>query len=85
MDIMEQLTRESNHYKRCMELLPLIIDQQATSEDIEFFHKHSVNWPEVLDCYHKEKAFREAIRSKLGILPAPEDLMESIRQSIVRA
>lgn len=67
-----------------MELLPLVLDQQATSEDMDFFHQHSVNWPDVMDCYNKEKAFRDAIKSKLGILPAPEDLMESIRQRVVR-
>lgn len=81
---MEQLKKESAHYKRCMDLLPLILDNQATSEDIEFFHTYVVNWPEVMDCYEKEKAFREAIRTKLGILPAPQELMESIKQSIAR-
>lgn len=81
---MEQLTKESAHYKRCMDLLPLILDKQATSEDTEFFHTYSVHWPEVMECYEKERAFREAIRAKLGILPAPQDLMENIRQSIAR-
>lgn len=81
---MEQVTKENNHYRRCMELLPLVLDQQATSEDMDFFHEHSANWPDVMDCYNKEKAFRDAIKSKLGILPAPEDLMESIRQRVVR-
>ncbi len=81
---MEQLTRESNHYKRCMDLLPLVLDRQATSEDVQFFHTYAINWPEVMDCYEKEKAFREAIKNKLGILPAPEDLMDSIKQSIAR-
>ncbi len=82
---MEPLTKESTQYKRCMELLPLLIDEQATSEDLDFFLKHSVNWPEVQDCYKKEKAFREAIIAKLGIMPAPEELLESIRQHVVRA
>ncbi len=82
---MKTLNRESTQYKRCMELLPLLIDQQATSEDLDFFHEHSVNWPEVKDCYEKEKAFREAIIDKLGIMPAPRELMESIRQHVVRA
>lgn len=81
---MEQLTKESPHYKRCMDLLPMILDNQATLDDTEFFHTYAVNWPDVMECYEKEKAFREAIRSKLGILPAPQDLMDSIKQSIAR-
>ncbi len=79
---MEQLTKESPHYKRCMDLLPSLIDNQASSEDVTYFHTYVVNWPEVLDCYQKETAFREAIRNKLVMLPAPEDLMEHIKQSI---
>lgn len=79
---MEQLTKESLHYKRCMDLLPLIIDNQASSEDKAYFHTYAINWPEVLDCYEKETAFREAIRTKLGMLQAPSDLMENIKQRI---
>ena len=79
---METLSRESPQYKRCMELLPLVLDQQATSEDTTFFHRYAKNWPEILNCYEQETAFRLAIRQKLGTLVAPEDLLNDIRNSI---
>ncbi|WKN33453.1 hypothetical protein PZB74_08925 [Porifericola rhodea] len=82
---METLSRESPQYKRCMELLPLVLDREATTEDVDFFHNHVKHWPEVLDCYEKETAFRLAIKQKLGSLPAPEELLTSIRDRIKQA
>ncbi|MFP4089153.1 MAG: hypothetical protein ACLFUB_14360 [Cyclobacteriaceae bacterium] len=82
---METLSKESPQYKRCMDLLPLVLDRTATTEDTEFFHKYASNWPEVLDCYEKEYAFREAIRQKLGTMPAPEELLDTIRNQIKQA
>jgi hypothetical protein len=82
---METLSRESPEYKRCMELLPLVLDREATSDDTDFFHQHSKYWPEVLECYEKESAFRLAIKQKLGSLPAPQELLISIRNRIKQA
>jgi hypothetical protein len=82
---METLSRESPQYKRCMDLLPLVLDRTATKDDTEFFHKYAANWPEVLDCYQKEHAFREAIRQKLGTFSAPEELLSNIRNQIKQA
>jgi len=76
------LPRESPQYTRCMELLPLVLDSQASTEDTKFFHQYAVNWPEVIDCYNKEKAFRDALRAKLGRFVAPEDLLSNIRQHV---
>ena len=76
------LSRESDQYKKCMKLLPFVIDSQASSEDTDFFHQHIVNWPEVIDCYQNEVAFREALREKLGKFVAPEDLLTTIRQHV---
>ncbi|MEM9671199.1 MAG: hypothetical protein AAF992_01310 [Bacteroidota bacterium] len=76
------LPKESPQYTRCMELLPLILDSQASIEDTNFFHQYAANWPEVIDCYHKEKAFRDALKAKLGRFVAPEDLLINIRQHV---
>ena len=76
------LSRESDQYKKCMQLLPLVIDSQASLEDTDFFHQHIINWPEVIDCYQNEVAFREALREKLGKFVAPEDLLTNIRQHV---
>lgn len=76
------LPNESPNYTRCMELLPLILDSQASVEDSDFFHKHAADWPEVLDCYEKEKAFRDTLKAKLGRFTAPEDLLGNIRQHV---
>jgi hypothetical protein len=65
-----------------MELLPLILDSQASTEDINFFHQYAANWPEVIDCYNQEKAFRDALKAKLGRFVAPEDLLSNIRQHV---
>ncbi|WKN44497.1 hypothetical protein [Tunicatimonas pelagia] len=76
------LPKDSPHYSRCLELLPLVLDSQASTEDVDFFHQYAVNWPEVLDCYEKEKAFRETLKIKLGRFNAPDDLLSDIRKHI---
>lgn len=76
------LSKDSPHYTRCMELLPLILDSQASLEDTDFFHQHAANWPEVMDCYNKERAFRDALKTKLGRFMAPDDLLSTIRQHL---
>ncbi len=76
------LSKESDHYKKCMDLLPIVLDSQASVEDTDFFHQYIVNWPDVVDCYQNEKAFREIIRQKLGRAVAPEELLKSIKGHI---
>ena len=76
------LPKDSPHYSRCMELLPLVLDSQVSIEDADFFHQYSVNWPEVVDCYEKEKAFREALRTKLSRFAAPDGLLSNIREHV---
>lgn len=82
---METLSKESPHYKRCMELLPLVLDKEATAEDTSYFHQYAKNWPDILECYEKETAFRLAIKQKLGSLPAPQELLNNIRDCIKQA
>ncbi len=82
---METLSRESPHFKRCMELLPLVLDKEATDEDAKYFHQYARNWPDIQDCYDKESAFRQAIKQKLGTLLAPDELVSSIRDQIKQA
>ncbi len=76
------LPKDSPQYSRCMELLPLVLDSQASTEDTDFFHKYAVNWPEVLDCYEREKAFRDALKAKLDRFVAPQDLRHIIREHV---
>lgn len=82
---METLSKESPHYKRCIELLPLVLDKEATEQDTSYFHHYAKNWPDILECYEKETAFRLAIKQKLGSLPAPEELLTVIRNRIKQA
>ena len=76
------LSKESDQYKKCMDLLPLVLDSQASDEDTAFFHQYIVNWPDVVDCYQNEKAFRAVLREKLGRSVAPEELLTNIRQRV---
>ena len=77
------LSKESEQYKRCMELLPLVLDSEASHEDTNFFHHYIQNWPEVIDCYQHEMAFRKALKDKLGKFVAPSELHSVIREYYV--
>ena len=68
--------------KRCMELLRLVIDGQASHEEETTWATHV---EECMPCYRKhnlEKAIKEVLVSKVEKKSVPFGLVESIRSKI---
>ena len=68
--------------ERCLELLELITDGEASPEEEKQFHNHI---DECLPCYETfnlEKSIKEVLQTKLEKKQVPDDLIQSIKQKI---
>ncbi len=68
--------------QRCLELLELITDGEASQEEERQFRKHV---DECLPCYESfnlEQSIKEMLQTKLEKKPVPDDLIQSIKQKI---
>ena len=68
--------------EKCSEILHLIIDGEASSNDEDYFYNHIQH---CLDCSHfymLEQTIRNAIRNKIDRKLAPEDFIRQLRMKI---
>ncbi len=68
--------------QRCIELLELITDGEASLEEEQQFRKHI---DECLPCYETfnlEKSIKEMLQTKLEKKQVPDDLIQSIKKKI---
>ena len=68
--------------EKCNQVLHLVIDGEATHEEIDYFHNHIT---QCLDCSHYyllEQTIREALRNKIDKKEAPEEFIDQIRMRI---
>ena len=68
--------------QRCLELLEMITDGEASPEEEKQFRKHI---DECLPCYESfnlEQSIKEMLQTKLEKKPVPDDLIKSIKQKI---
>jgi anti-sigma factor (TIGR02949 family) len=68
--------------QRSNELLHLILDQQANTEQIKFFNNHISNCMPCFQNFKVEKALRHILKTKIEKKTVPVDLVESIRLKI---
>jgi len=71
--------------KECMQMLQLIVDGEATSEQKEHFLKHHLE--ECMPCfnnYHLEMAIRQMLKTKCSGDCAPQELVDSIKAKVIR-
>lgn len=86
MSISDQSKMKHNcpDQKSCMEMLQLIVDEEATREQKEHFLKHHLE--ECLPCfksYHLEVEIRQLLKTKCTG-EAPSELIETIRSRVAQ-
>ncbi len=69
--------------KTCLEILELIVDNEATKEDEKFFMDHIDKCLPCFDHYELEKEIKELVRKKIARVPVPEDLALQIKSQIL--
>lgn len=70
---------------KCIELLNLIMDNEALPEEESFIDQHLENCACCLKQYEVEKEFRSLIKKKLENKEVPGDLITSIKNKIAAA
>ena len=68
--------------QRCLELLELITDGEASAEEERQFHKHIDECLPCFETYNLEKSIKEMLRTKLEKKQVPDDLIRSIKEKI---
>ena len=86
MSIPDQSKMKQNcpNQKDCMEMLQLIVDDEASPEQKEHFLKHHLE--ECLPCYknyHLEVEIRQLLKSKCCGGEAPADIIETIKARVI--
>jgi len=68
--------------QRCLELLELITDGEASPEEEKEFRKHIDDCLPCYEVYNLERSIKEMLRTKLETKQVPQDLINSIKQKI---
>ena len=79
-----KMKQDCSNQKDCMQMLQLIVDGEATTEQREHFLKHHLE--ECLPCYrnyHLEVEIRQLLKSKCSG-QAPQDLIDTIRSRVTQ-
>ena len=67
---------------RCMEILELMLDNEASPEQEEYVTEHIEKCMICFEQYEVEKHIRELIKTKMADMPVPEGLANQIRSKI---
>jgi anti-sigma factor (TIGR02949 family) len=82
-DQQNEKKQECENQQACMEMLQLIVDGEASTEQKEHFLMHHLE--ECMPCYrsyHLEVAIRQLLKNKCTG-QAPQELVDSIRAKVI--
>lgn len=77
--------KKESDCRKFLDVVQLILDDEASEEQIKFFRKHVDACKHCLETYNMEKSVAEAIKSKLQSRCCPDKLVQSIKQKIREA
>jgi len=73
---------ECGEFSKCVKILNLILDNEATVEQETYVHEHIESCMVCFEQYELEKNIRDLIKTKLANMPVPEGLANQIRSKI---
>ena len=71
-------------FEKCLKILNLILDNEATTSQEEFFNSHIEKCMVCFAHYNVEVQIRQLLKTKLNHLPVPGSLAKEIRSKIVQ-
>lgn len=77
--------KKESECREFIEVVQLILDDEASEKQVNFFKEHIDNCTHCLEHYNLEKSVADAIKSKLKAKCCPDDLIRSIKQKIREA
>ncbi|MTI22004.1 anti-sigma factor [Fulvivirga sp. RKSG066] len=66
----------------CLKILSLVLDEEATDEEREYFKKHVENCMPYYEIYNVDLKIKELIKKNCAHKEVPQDLVDSIREKI---
>ena len=69
-------------HDKCFHIINLIIDGEASEDETAYFYSHIQDCLHCAQYYKLEQSIREAIRKKLKIKEAPDELIQEVRQKV---
>lgn len=78
-------TQNESDCTKFLEVVQLVIDNEATEKEIEFFKHHIQKCAHCLDHYNLEKSVAKAIKTKIESKCCPEKLVHIIKKQIREA
>jgi len=70
-------------FDKCLKILDLILDNEASSDQESFFHAHIEKCMVCFGHYNVEKQIRQLLKTKLNKQPVPVTLATEIRNKII--
>ena len=72
-----------NDCEKAAEMLPLVLDEEVSKEELHEFELHLSNCTKCTDKYEAEKNLLNTIKSKISSNKCcPEDLLSSVKEKI---
>lgn len=66
----------------CAEVIQLIVDGEANSDQVDFFTNHTEECLSCLEGYQFDAEFKKIIREKVAEMNIPKGLEQSIREKL---
>ncbi len=82
LDWLRQSFSGQSDCEKCLELLELIIDGEASPEEEKHFHKHLNDCLPCYETYNLEASIKKLIQTKVTRKQVPDDLIQKIRSKI---
>ncbi|MEM9327632.1 MAG: zf-HC2 domain-containing protein [Bacteroidota bacterium] len=73
---------EHSECEKFIELISLMLDNEASSEEEEYLAQHVDDSAPCLEKLESEKEYREMLKKKIGMKEVPVDLINAIKTKI---
>lgn len=78
----KSLVETPEGYKKCLEVISLILDGEATKEQIDYFNSSIKCCEKSMSYYNIEKCVKDVIQKKIDNKPVPQDLIDCIKSKL---
>ena len=82
LDWLRQSLSGQSDCEKCLELLELILDGEASPEEEKLFRKHIQDCLPCYESYNLETSIKQILQTKLEKKQVPDDLIARIRSKI---
>jgi anti-sigma factor (TIGR02949 family) len=79
---LKNVERPCPDHEKCIHVINLVIDGEANEDEEAFFYTHIRDCLDCAQYYKLEQSIRSAIRKKLEVKEAPEELIVELKKRV---